>query len=80
MGDFARTGTAYATGERTRRDHDFKAKTDTKMVPHGIYDLNDNTGYMTLGISKDPSEFVCDNIKNYGSQICNINIQMRTQC
>ncbi len=65
LGDFARTGTAYATGERTRRDHDFKAKTDTKMVPHGIYDVNDNTGYMTLGISKDTSEFVCDNIKNY---------------
>lgn len=65
LGDFARQGTAYATGERTRRDHDFKAKTDTKMVPHGIYDVNDNIGYMTLGISKDTSEFVCDNIKKY---------------
>jgi hypothetical protein len=65
LGDFARAGTAYADGRRTRRDHDFKSKTDIKMVPHGIYDLADNVGYVTLGTSKDTSEFVCDNIETY---------------
>jgi len=33
------------------------------MVPHGIYDLGDNQGYLSLGKSKDTSEFVCDNIE-----------------
>lgn len=65
LGDFARTGTAYADGKRTRRDHDFKSATDIKMVPHGIYDLLQNTGYMTLGSSSDTSEFVCDNIETF---------------
>jgi Rhodopirellula transposase DDE domain len=65
LGDFAREGKAYATDKRTRRDHDFQAVTDTKMVPHGIYDVLDNKGYITLGSSKDTAEFVCDNIESY---------------
>jgi hypothetical protein len=43
---------------------------DGKIVPHGIYDVQNNRGYLTLGISKDPSEFACEAIKswwiNYG--------------
>ena len=39
-------------------------------MPHGIYDVQNNRGYLTLGISKDPSEFACKAIKswwtNYG--------------
>lgn len=65
LGDFAREGKAYSTGIRTRRDHDFKTETDIKMVPHGIYDVANNIGYLTLGSSKDTSEFVCDNIASF---------------
>lgn len=32
------------------------------MVPHGIYDINLNKGYMTLGVSSDTSEFACESI------------------
>jgi hypothetical protein len=63
LGDYGRQGQAYATGMRTTSDHDFAKKTDIKMVPHGIYDVTKNVGYMTLGTNYDTSEFVCDNIE-----------------
>lgn len=34
-------------------------------IPHGIYDTQENMGYITLNTSSDTSEFVCDNIKNW---------------
>jgi len=42
--------------------HDFLSSSGGQIVPHGIYDVCDNTGYLTLGISKDTSAFVCDNL------------------
>lgn len=63
LGNFARSGKAYATAERCVNDHDFLSFSEGQIVPHGIYDISDNTGYITLGTSKDTSEFVCDNIK-----------------
>lgn len=51
-------------------DHDFNSFADGVVVPHGIYDVKRNEGYITLGISKDTSEFCCECIKdwwvNYG--------------
>lgn len=32
-------------------------------MPHGIYDVTRNVGYMTMGVSHDTSKFVCDNIE-----------------
>lgn len=64
LGNFSRNGQCYSTGERTANDHDFLSAADGQIVPHGIYDVSDNTGYITLGTSKDTSEFVCDNLQN----------------
>ena len=36
-----------------------------KVVPHGLYDINSNVGYMTLGISHDTSEFACECIRKW---------------
>ena len=41
-------------------DHDFSTFSDGQIVPHGIYDVTRNVGYMTLGISHDTSKFGCD--------------------
>lgn len=68
LGNFSREGTAYATGERHANDHDFPSVAGGKIVPHGIYDVSDNTGYVTLGTSKDTSEFVCDNLQTCWTQ------------
>ena len=62
LGNFSRPGTAYATGQRRANDHDFLSSSGGQIVPHGIYDVCDNTGYLTLGLSKDTSAFVCDNL------------------
>lgn len=63
LGDFSRKGTAYSTQARHANDHDFSSVAKGQIVPHGIYDVSNNTGYITLGTSKDTSEFVCENIE-----------------
>lgn len=68
LGDFSRAGTAYSKQERHSKDHDFLSAGDGHIIPHGIYDVSDNTGYVTLGTSKDTSEFVCDNLKRCWTQ------------
>ena len=35
------------------------------MIPHGIYDSQQNRGYITLRNSKDTSEFACESLKNW---------------
>jgi len=34
-------------------------------VPHGLYDINRNVGYITLGVSHDTSEFACECIRRW---------------
>jgi hypothetical protein len=41
-------------------DHDFSNLADAIAIPHGLYDIKLNMGYITLGISHDTSEFACD--------------------
>jgi hypothetical protein len=40
------------------------------VIPHGVYDCQQNRGYITLENSKDPSEFAYESLKtwwnNYG--------------
>ena len=62
LGNFKREGKALSNGPLKSLDHDFSTFSDGQIVPHGIYDVTRNVGYMTLGISHDTSKFVCDNI------------------
>lgn len=62
LGNFKREGKALSYGPLKSLDHDFSTFSDGQIVPHGIYDVTRNVGYMTLGISHDTSKFVCDNI------------------
>lgn len=65
LGNFYRKGTYYAQRHRLVNDHDFKTLSKGVVVPHGIYDVGDNFGYLTLGLSKDTSAFVCDNFLSF---------------
>lgn len=62
LGDFHRCGTHYSTSAKTVYDHDFLSSAQGQIVPHGIYDINKNLGFISLGNNKDTSEFVCDNL------------------
>ena len=68
LGNFKREGKALSNGPLKSLDHDFSTFSDGQIVPHGIYDVTRNVGYMTLGISHDTSGFVCDNISRVWEQ------------
>lgn len=63
LGNFKRPGKALSNGSLRSYDHDFGTFSNGTLVPHGIYDVTRNVGYMTMGISHGTSEFVCENIE-----------------
>ena len=65
LGNFYRDGHLYTQQTLHTYDHDFNSFADGVIVPHGIYDLLRNTGYLNLGTSKDTSEFACDCLRNW---------------
>ena len=65
LGNFHRAGHYYDQQPRRVNDHDFKSYADGQVIPHGIYDIADNFGYLTLGTSRDTSAFVCDNLARF---------------
>ena len=44
-------------------DHDYPHLGEGKAIPHGIYDLKLNEGYLSLGNSHETAEFVVDNLE-----------------
>jgi len=65
IGNFYRDGKIYCTEAVEVYDHDFGSFSEGTINPHGIYDMKRNEGYITLGISKDTSEFCCDCIRDW---------------
>ena len=65
VGNFRNNGDEYRkTGDpREVFDHDFPS--DIKVVPYGIYNLNDNTGFVNLGVSHDTAEFSVESISRW---------------
>jgi hypothetical protein len=68
LGNFDRGECYYGRDQRRVNDHDFASASLGIVIPHGIYDVVRNHGYITLGTSKDTSEFVCDNLLWYWQQ------------
>lgn len=65
IGEYSRpSDSLYGKEAQITLDHDFKTADSHTAVPHGIYDVKENAGYITIGTSSDTGEFVCDNIKN----------------
>jgi hypothetical protein len=60
LGGLYRDGKRYSqNGEPLKRyDHDFPYLAEGKLVPHGIYDLHPNPGFVTIGTSAETSDFV----------------------
>jgi len=62
IGNFYREGTLYAREQVEVFDHDFNSFAEGIVIPHGIYDLKKNTGFVTIGTSHDTAEFACDSL------------------
>ncbi|MEA3276580.1 MAG: ISAzo13 family transposase [Pseudomonadota bacterium] len=62
LGTLHRPGQSYSTASQAVFDHDFSHLADGRLVPHGVYDVQANVGFITLGTSRETSAFVCDAI------------------
>jgi hypothetical protein len=62
LGTFYRDGGVYTRQALLAYDHDFPSYASGVVIPYGIYDLRRNFGYVSIGTSKDTSEFACDSI------------------
>jgi transposase len=70
IGNFYREGRLYTLEELQAYDHDFPSFAEGVIIPHSLYDLHLNIGYVQVGTSHDTSEFACDSFRhwwyNYG--------------
>lgn len=62
IGNLYRDGKCYMKGDLEVYDHDYSHLSTGKVVPHGIYDLQRNEGYVTIGTSHETAEFITDNL------------------
>ena len=65
LGNFYRDGHLYTLEELQTYDHDFNSYADGVIIPHSLYDLRLNVGYIQLGTSHDTSEFACDSFRHW---------------
>lgn len=49
--------------------HDFPSTGDGRAVPYGIYDVGRNEGFVSVGISKDTSEFAVSTIRKWWNRL-----------
>lgn len=62
LGDYVRPGRVLSTAPLRGWDHDFPQQRLGVVIPHGIYDVGRNEGYVHLGVSHDTADFVIDSI------------------
>lgn len=49
--------------------HDFPDPDMGKAIPYGVYDIAQNNGYVTVGITHDTAEFAVSSIKNWWNHL-----------
>ena len=71
LGNFKNNGKEWSPkGEHTEvLTHDFPNKELGKVAPHGIYDINNNKGFVSVGISSDTAEFAVNSIRSWHSEM-----------
>jgi len=65
LGNFFRDGTLRTRQTIRVFDHDLDEFAEGVVLPHGLYDLKENRGYIHLGTSHDTSEFACDCVRDW---------------
>ncbi len=58
-----RAGHTYNQAPIEVYDHDWVSLATGKAVPHGLYDLTENIGYVQIGTSRDTHEFAIDSLR-----------------
>ena len=67
IGNFKNNGQEYRHKNDPRKvlDHDFPIEELGKISPYGVYNLNNNTGFVNVGTSHDTSEFAVESISRW---------------
>ena len=65
LGALTRNEAVLTKGEKAVPvfDHDYPYLGVGKAIPHGIYDVKENKGYLSVGNSHETAEFVVDNLE-----------------
>ena len=65
LGNLTRNEAVLTKGDEAVEvlDHDYPQLGVGKVIPHGIYDIKLNEGYLSLGNSHETAEFVVDNLE-----------------
>ncbi len=71
IGNFQNKGGEYAPKGSPLRvlDHDFPIAHQGKAVPYGVYDVANNEGYVSVGISKDTAAFAVQSIRTWWKEM-----------
>lgn len=85
IGQLYREGQLYTQEQGVEVfDHDWVSLANGLAIPHGLYDLNRNIGYIQIGTSHDTSEFACDSIRywwnNYGRLLYPLAVSILLLC
>jgi len=62
LGNLYRVGKCFCTKAVKVYDHDYEHLSEGKVIPHGIYDMQANKGYISIGGSSETADFVLDNL------------------
>jgi hypothetical protein len=67
IGNFKNSGPEYRRKGDPRKvlDHDFPLETLGKIAPYGVYNVNNNVGFVNVGTSHDTSEFAVESISRW---------------
>jgi hypothetical protein len=71
VGDFKNGGREWRRKGQPEpvRVHDFKDKQLGKAIPHGIYDIGADRGWITVGIDHDTSQFAVNSIRRWWQKL-----------
>lgn len=62
LGNLYRDGKCFCSKAVKVFDHDYEHLSAGKVIPHGIYDMQANKGYISIGDSSETADFILDNL------------------
>ncbi len=73
VGDFKNPGQEWRPQDDPQevRVHDFKDEDLGKAIPHGVYDVTNNQGWVSVGINHDTAHFAANSIRQWWEKMGN---------
>ena len=65
IGNFQNRGRTWGRDAEAVNTHDFKRDASARAVPYGLYIVNQNRGYVRVGLSANTAEFAVDTIVSW---------------